>query len=187
MALHIGNDTLSSRVLIDSLGANSAFYHKRCSTKLQNEYLKKKCADRKGKIDARQKKRHLGTKSLPLRMTKKSIQVHKGQVLKLKLNLVGLEIHDIENIYQEQLPGITWNLSGYHISFISHARRFVKQLVQRSPNYKIMKDSTTTHLHHKDIVNELFWIFLSKLDLIHQVCFSANTRRYTQLQEPIQL
>ena len=113
MALHIGSDTLSSHLLIDSLGANSAFYHKRFSTKLQNEYLKKKCADRKGKIDARQKKRHLGTKLLPLRMTKKSIQVHKGQVLKLKRNLVGFDIHDIENIYLEQLSGITWNLSGY--------------------------------------------------------------------------
>ena len=129
--------------------------------------MKKKCADSKGKIDARQKKRHLGTKLLPLRMTKKSIQVHKGQVLKLKRNLVGFDIHDIENIYLEQLSGITWNLSGYHISFISHVIRFVKQLAQRTPNYKIAKDSTTTYLHHKDIVNELFCIFLSKLDLIH--------------------
>ena len=44
MAVYIGDDALKSRLMIGDLGANSSFYHKRCSTNLFNKYTKK-CND----------------------------------------------------------------------------------------------------------------------------------------------
>ena len=44
MAVYIGDDALKSRLMMGDLGANSSFYHKRCSTNLFNKYTKK-CND----------------------------------------------------------------------------------------------------------------------------------------------
>ena len=41
MDLIDGDDELSSRLLIGDLGANRSFYHKLCSTKLYNKFVKK--------------------------------------------------------------------------------------------------------------------------------------------------
>ena len=47
-------------------------------------------------------------------------------------------------------------MSGCDISFASHVARFGK--------VDIIKDSATTYLYRKDIVNALFCVSLSKLD-----------------------
>ena len=41
MDLIDGDDELTSRLLVGDLGANRSFYHKLCSTKLYNKFVKK--------------------------------------------------------------------------------------------------------------------------------------------------
>ena len=41
MDLIDGDDELTSRLLVGDLGANRSFYHKLCSTKLNNKFVKK--------------------------------------------------------------------------------------------------------------------------------------------------
>ena len=41
IVVYIGDNALVSRLMIGDLGANSSFYHKRCSTNLYNQFTKK--------------------------------------------------------------------------------------------------------------------------------------------------
>ena len=51
IAVYIGDNALVNRLMIGDLGANSSFYHKRCSTNLHNRFTKKQKEECKGKID----------------------------------------------------------------------------------------------------------------------------------------
>ena len=51
MAIFLGDDALRSRLMIGDLGANSSFYHKRCSTKFYNDYRNKQNKQGKCPID----------------------------------------------------------------------------------------------------------------------------------------
>lgn len=50
-AIFLGDDALASRLIIVDLGAKSSFYHKRCSTVLYNDYMKKLNKHGKSKIN----------------------------------------------------------------------------------------------------------------------------------------
>ena len=51
IAVYIGDNALVNRLMIGDLGANSSFYHKRCSTKLYNRLTKKEKKECKRKIE----------------------------------------------------------------------------------------------------------------------------------------
>ena len=92
--------------MIGDLGANTSFYHKRCSTNLYNRFTKKQKEECKGKID----------------------------------------IDHVKKAAWDKVIGFTnetWlyldYLSEYEIFIESHITRFGENLIERAPNYEVIK------------------------------------------------
>ena len=56
MALDMRDDELASQFMIADLGANIFFYHKLCSTKLYNKFIKKSSDKKQTGIDVKEVK-----------------------------------------------------------------------------------------------------------------------------------
>ena len=102
IAVYIGDNALVNRLMIGDLGANSSFYHKRCSTNLHNRFTKKQKEECKGKIDTDHAKAAAWDKVIAF-MNETLPSVAKE----------GFDLHELENIYLDYL-------SEYEIFIESH-------------------------------------------------------------------
>ena len=100
MTVYIGDDALTSRLMIGDLAANSSFCHKRCSTNLFNEYTKKRNDPGKKKIDIDQAKEGAWDKVFMFMNETPSSEAESG-----------LEIHDLGTMHLEYLSEYARTLS----------------------------------------------------------------------------
>ena len=107
--------------MIGDLGANSSFYYKRCSTNLHNRFTKKQKEECKGKIDTDHAKAAAWDKVIAF-MNETLPSVAKE----------GFDLHELENIYLDYL-------SEYEIFIESHTIRFGENLIERAPEYEVIK------------------------------------------------
>ena len=139
MALVVEDDGLASRLQIQDLGASSSFYHKLCSTNLYNRFVKKN-KEKTESVDAKEVKAAAWDKVVTF--MEETAQVDSKE---------GFEIHQLEDIYLD-------HLSCYGIDIESHITRFGKELLERAPDYEIIKDKET-RVFRKESVREHFSIF----------------------------
>ena len=97
--------------MIGDLGANSSFYHKRCSTNLYNWFTKKQKEECKGKIYTDHAKAAAWDKVIAF-MNETVLLVAKE----------GFDLHELENMYLDYL-------SEYEILIESHITRFGENLI----------------------------------------------------------
>ena len=138
MALTVGDNGLASRLSIGDLGANSSFYHKRCSTRLYNEFVKKDNERKQGGIDVQQVKAAAWDKVVAFMDEAEDDED-------------GFDMHDLQDMYLDFL-------SNYNIEIGGNVTRFGQDLIERAPNYEIIKDGET-RVFRKESVRELFSIF----------------------------
>jgi len=130
------DDALASRLSIGDLGANSSFYHKRCSTNLYNEFVKKNKP--MGAIDTKRVKAAAWDKVIAYMHETESAEK-------------GFDIHELEDIYLDFLSQYDMNIGG-------NVTRFGKELIERAPNYEMIKDRET-RVFCRESAHELFSIF----------------------------
>ena len=138
IAVYIGDNALVNRLMIGDLGANSSFYHKRCSTNLYNGFTKKQKEECKGKIGIDHVKAAAWDKVIAFMIE----------------TFEGFDLHDLENIYLDYL-------SEYEIFVESHITRFSEKLIERA--YEVMKMDEKQRVFRKDSMHEMFSIFLKAL------------------------
>ena len=107
IAVYIGDNALVNRLMIVDLGANSSFYHKRCSTNLYNRFTKKQKEECKGKIDIDHVKAAAWNKVIASMID----------------TFERFDLHELENIYLGYL-------SEYEIFIESHITRFGGSLIE---------------------------------------------------------
>ena len=119
--------------MIGDLSANRSFYHKRCSTNLYNRFTKKQKEECKGKIDTDHVKAAAWDKVIVL-MNETLPSVAKES----------FDLHELENIYLAYL-------SEYEIFIESHITRFGENLIERAPEYKVIKHDTYSAFFVKNL------------------------------------
>ena len=92
IVVYIGDNALVNRLMIGDLGANSSFYHKRCSTNLYNQFTKKWKEECKGKIDTDYVKAAAWDKVIAFMNETLSSVAKKG-----------FDLHELENICLDYL------------------------------------------------------------------------------------
>ena len=141
MAVLIGDNALASRLMIGDLGANSSFYHKRCSTKLYNRVAKKQSDNEIGGFDVNQIRAAAWDKVIAFMTESPQSEAEKG-----------FNLHELEQIYLEYL-------ARYDVVISGHVTRFGKELIERAPHFEIVKN-IDTRVYFKESVRELFNTFL---------------------------
>ena len=121
IAFYIGDNALVNRLMIGDLGANTSFYHKRCSTNLYNRFTKKQKGECTGKIDTDHAKAAAWNQVVAF-MNEPLPSVAKE----------GFDLHELENMYLDYL-------SEYEILTESHITRFGENLIERAPEYEVIK------------------------------------------------
>ena len=107
IVVYIGDNALVNKQMIVDLGANSSFYHKRCSTNLYNRFTKKQKEECKGKIDIDHVKAAAWNKVIASMID----------------TFERFDLHELENIYLGYL-------SEYEIFIESHITRFGGSLIE---------------------------------------------------------
>lgn len=92
MDLIDGDDELTSRLLVGDLGANRSFYHKLCSTKLYNKFVKKDKKRKQTGVDVKQVKAAAWDKVIAFMNETQETEEQNG-----------FDIHQPENNYLEYL------------------------------------------------------------------------------------
>ena len=92
IVFYIGDNALANRLMFGDLGANSSFYHKRCSTNLYNQFTKKQTEECKEKIDTGHAKAAAWDKVI----------VFLNETLPLVAK-EGFDLHQLENMYLDYL------------------------------------------------------------------------------------
>ena len=123
--------------MIGDLGANSSFYHKRCSTNLYNRFAKKQ-KECKGKIDTEHAKAAAWDKVI-IFMNKTLPSVAKED----------FDLHKLENIYLDYL-------SEYEILIEGHITQFGENLIEKAPEYEVRKMDKKQCVFHKESTVGLF-------------------------------
>ena len=137
IAFYIGDNALVNRLMIGDLGANSSFYHKRCSTNLYNGFTKKQKEECKGKIGIDHVKAAAWDKVIAFMIE----------------TFEGFDLHELENIYLDYL-------SEYEIFIDSHIARFGENLIERVPEHEVVKHDKRQRIFRKESMHEMFSIFL---------------------------
>ena len=104
--------------MIGDLGTNSSFYHKRCST---NRFTKTRKEEDRRNIDVDQVKAAAWDKIIAFMNETSPTDFFDG-----------FDIHDLENMYHDYL-------SEYEVYIDSYIKRFGRNLIERAPNYEIIK------------------------------------------------
>ena len=128
--------------MIGDLGAVSSFYDKRCSTNLYNRFTKKEKEECKGKINIDHAKAAVWDKAIAF-MNKTLPSVAKE----------GFDSHKLENMYLDYL-------SEYETSIESHITRFSENLIERAPEYEVIKMDIKQRVFRQKSMHETFSIFL---------------------------
>ena len=128
--------------MIGDLGAVSSFYDKRCSTNLYNRFTKKEKEECKGKINIDHAKAAVWDKAIAF-MNKTLPSVAKE----------GFDSHKLENMYLDYL-------SEYETSLESHITRFSENLIERAPEYEVIKMDIKQRVFRQKSMHETFSIFL---------------------------
>ena len=138
MATTIGDIRLASQLSTGDLGANSSFYHKRCYTKLCNDFIKKDNEIKQGGLNIPQIRVAAWDKVIAF-------------MDEAEDNSDGFDIHDLQDMY-------LGFLSKYSIEISGNVTRFGQDLLEEVSNYEIIKDQET-RVFLKASVQELFSIF----------------------------
>ena len=115
------DNALVNRLMIVDFGANSLFYHKRCSTNLYNRFTKKQKEECKVKTDIN----HVRAVAWD-----KVITLMNGTLPSVAKE--GFDLHELENIYFDYL-------SEYKIFIASHITRFGENLIERVREHEVIK------------------------------------------------
>ena len=138
MATTIGDRRLASQLSIGDIGVNSSFYHKRCYTKLYNDFIKRDNEKKQGGLDIPQIREATWDKVVAF-------------MDEAEDNNDGFNIHDLQDVYLDFL-------SKYSIEISGNVTRFGQYLLEKAPNFEIIKDPET-QVFGKEYVRELFRIF----------------------------
>ena len=138
MATTINNSRLASQLSIGDLGVNSSFYHKRRYTKLHNDFIKKDNEKDQEALDIPQIRAAACDKVV-------------ASMHEVEDNSNGFNIHGLQDMH-------LGFLSKYSIEISGNVTRFGQDLLEKMPNYEIIKDQETRVLR-KESVRELFSIF----------------------------
>ena len=142
VAVYIGDNALVNRLMIGDLGANSSLYHKRCSANLYSRFTKKQKEEWKGKIDTDHAKAAAWDKVIAV-MNETLPSVAKE----------GFDLLELENMYLDYL-------SEFEILIESHITRFGENLIERAPEYEVIKMDKKQRVFRKESMREMFNIFL---------------------------
>ena len=142
IAVYIGNNALVSSLMIGDRGANCSFYHKHCSANLFNRLTTKQKEECKGEVDTDHVNAAACDKVIAF-MNETLPSVAKE----------GFDLHELENIYLDYL-------SEYEIFIDSHIARFGENLIERVPEYEVVKHDKRQRIFRKESMHEMFSIFL---------------------------
>ena len=145
MATTINNSRLASQLSIGDLGVNSPFYHKRRYTKLHNDFIRKDNEKDQEALDIPQIRAAACDKVVAF--------MHQAED-----NSNGFNIHGLQDMHFDFL-------SKYSIEISGNVTRFGQDLLEKVPNYEIIKDQETRVLRKESVrVIQCLSSVIKKLD-----------------------